>query len=173
MSHTNCMLDLETLGTGYDAMIVAIGAVTFGKDGLGSEFYCVVDPEKAGGNISPSTVKWWMQQNEDARSIFKKTTKALPEAEALIQFQAFCGSVAVKKELKVWGNGSDFDNVIIKSAFERQDLEVPWMYYNNRCFRTFKAMYPKTEYSVKGTKHNALDDAKSQAEHMVKLLAKR
>jgi exodeoxyribonuclease VIII len=164
------MLDIETLGNGYDAMIVAIGAVSFGKDGLGKEFYLIIDPEKAKGSISPSTVKWWMQQSSAARDIFKKGTKSVSEMLALMEFQIFAGLVCNRKDLKVWGNGCSFDNVILKSAYERNRLQLPWEYWNDRCFRTFKAMYPKTPYEVKGTKHNALDDAKSQALHMVKLL---
>lgn len=173
MAHTNFMLDLETLGNGYDAMIVAIGAVTFGKDGLGKEFYVVINPEKASGSLSPSTIKWWMQQSNEARAIFKKGTQSVSELLALMEFQTWCGLICPKKDLKVWGNGATFDNVITKSAFERNRLMLPWEYWNDRCFRTFKAMYPKTEYVSQGTKHNALDDAKAQAEHMVKLLSKR
>jgi hypothetical protein len=171
--HTNLMVDLETLGNNYDAMIVAIGAVTFGKDGLGKTLYTIINPEKASGSISPSTVKWWMQQSDEARKIFRKSTESVSELLALMEFQTFCGLICPRKDLKIWGNGATFDNVILKSAHERNRLQLPWEYWNDRCFRTFKAMYPKTEYKTSGTKPNALDDAISQAEHMVKLLSKR
>ena len=64
------MLDLETMGTGTQAAIVAIGAVEFDleKGILGEEFYRTVDLSSSiscGGIIDADTVLWWMQQSED------------------------------------------------------------------------------------------------------------
>lgn len=74
---TDVMLDLETMGQGPDAAIVAIGAVSFDLEAgkLGSEFYTVVDltsSVEAGGKMDPSTVLWWLQQSEQARSELKR-----------------------------------------------------------------------------------------------------
>jgi exodeoxyribonuclease VIII len=39
----NIMLDLETMGNNSNSAIVAIGAVEFDENGLGSDFYTVID----------------------------------------------------------------------------------------------------------------------------------
>lgn len=67
------MLDLETMGNGPDAAIVAIGAVAFSLERAEispSVFYRLVTLESAvrqGGSIEPSTVIWWLQQSDEAR----------------------------------------------------------------------------------------------------------
>ena len=65
----NVMFDLETMGSGPDAAIVAIGAVEFDTVTalLGRRFYRVVNLASAvaaGGVIAPSTVLWWMRQGD-------------------------------------------------------------------------------------------------------------
>lgn len=45
-----------------------------------------------------------------------------------------------------------------------------WEFWNNRCFRTLKGMAPHIKTERQGTYHNALDDAKTQALHAIKVL---
>lgn len=171
----NIMIDLETMGTRPDSAIIAIGAVEFDpvKKKMGSEFYEVIDLASAveyGGVIDPSTVLWWMQQSDEARSAFERKSAPLPDV--LIAFIRWSLTCAVKKDMLVWGNGSDFDNVILGSALRNCGVEQPWMFYNNRCYRTLKAQRPEIKIKRGGTHHNALDDAKSQTEHLFELLSK-
>lgn len=77
------MLDLETLGTEHDAMIISIGAVAFRFDDVpilaDRFFYTAVDIERSSGSISPSTVNWWLKQSDEARAPWTKgrTTPSL------------------------------------------------------------------------------------------------
>lgn len=48
---------------------------------------------------------------------------------------------------------------------------VPWPHWNDRCYRTLKAMRPDVKMERTGTHHNAVDDATSQARHALALLA--
>lgn len=69
------MLDLETMGNGPRAAIVAIGAVEFDLDtgAVGERFYTPVDLATSvslGGEMDASTVLWWMQQSDEARAAF-------------------------------------------------------------------------------------------------------
>ena len=41
--HQDVMVDLETWGTKPGCAIISIGAVSFGPDGLGEEFYTALD----------------------------------------------------------------------------------------------------------------------------------
>ncbi len=163
------MVDLETLGNGPNSVIVAIGAVKFdlssGK--LGEEFYMVVDPESCvahGLQMDVSTVLWWMGQSETARTVFSEPNK-FPLPGVLHEFAAFIS----KGDVKVWGNGASFDNVILANAYTKCEIDRPWKFWSDHCYRTVKALYPHVKLERIGTHHNALDDAKSQALHLIKI----
>jgi exodeoxyribonuclease VIII len=164
------MVDLETMGKGSTAAIIAIGAVKFNGKGLGEEFYAIVDLEssvKNGMVIEPDTVMWWMKQSDAARGEFAKGTESLFTA-----LQGFSKFVGDHKTAKVWGNGASFDNVILDNAYQLNNLDTPWRFYNNMCYRTIKNLLGQSiEIERTGEHHNALDDAKSQAEHLVRMLA--
>ena len=164
------MLDLETMGVGSNAAIIAIGAVSFDINGVNSQFYEKVNLEssvKCGGEIDPSTVMWWMSQSDDARNVFLDEGDSVDLSNALLRFSAWCVEENVEN---VWGCGSTFDNVIISNAFARCRIEKPWPFWSDRCYRTVRDMFPNVPFERFGTHHNALDDARTQAIHLVKIL---
>ncbi|MHB0978446.1 MAG: 3'-5' exoribonuclease domain-containing protein [Minisyncoccota bacterium] len=55
-------------------------------------------------------------------------------------------------------------------AYHALDMKQPWKFWNNRCYRTLKNMFPEVPFVRIGIAHDALDDAKSQAEHAVAIL---
>ena len=55
----------------------------------------------------------------------------------------------------------------LSDAYDRAQLPRPWKYYNDRCYRTVKNLRPDVPMIRGGTHHNALDDAKSQATHLM------
>lgn len=154
------MVDIESLGLSSNATILSIGAVKFSLDGLGEEFYMVINFDNS-REIDAETVKWWMKQAPEAKSaIFN--AEAFPAKIVLEMFSDFA------KDSEIWGNGSDFDNVVLANAFEQQGLK--WNHRANRCYRTLKSLVPQFELKRIGVHHNALDDAKSQALHAIELL---
>lgn len=162
----NVMVDLETLGNGSNAVIISIGAVEFNETGLGRTFYANVDPQScvdAGMQMDVSTVMWWMQQTEQSRAIFKKLNA--PLRTVLEDFAAWYPPGAA-----LWGNGATFDNVVLSNAYRALGGKQPWDFWNDRCYRTLKNLYPHIKLERSGVAHNALDDAKSQAAHAVELL---
>ncbi len=175
MSHI--MLDLETLGTTPGSIILAIGACYFSPvDGLGREFYRVISREsceKAGLVSEPATVDWWSKQSPEARRVLELTES--PQAyvldHALRDFTSFVGKEGSPDDTRIWGNGADFDNALIMYAYKTVGLPVPWKFWNNRCYRTMKSFAPNVPAPPRrGTHHNGLDDAKTQAEHAVKIM---
>lgn len=164
------MVDLETLGNGSNAVIVSIGAVEFDNLGVGREFYALIDPQSCvdiGMQIDASTVLWWMKQPDDARKALTAGGH-VPIKEALFAFTNWMREV---EAAYVWGNGATFDNVILANAYRKADIPQPWKYYNDRCYRTLKNLYPTVEQPADiGTAHNALDDAKWQAQHAVNII---
>ena len=160
------MLDLETMGNGSRAAIIAIGAVAFDQTGVHDHFYSTVDLEssmRAGMECDASTIMWWMQQSEQARAAFKNPTNETLE-RALSAFYEFCQR---NDAAGMWGNGAAFDNAILSSAYRLCGVEQPWKFWNDKCYRTIKGLYPDIRLVRKGTHHNALDDAISQAEHLI------
>lgn len=170
------MVDLETVGRRAGCGILSIGAVAFdpmtGK--LGPEHYAVVklaSCEKFGLHSDPSTLSWWDKQNPEAQKVLKQAraargNKALDKA--LAEFNKYLAQFG-PKTVRVWGNGSDFDNAILINCYAVTELIAGWDFWNNRCFRTLKNLAPQIKVDRAGVYHNALDDAKTQALHAVKV----
>ena len=164
------MLDLETLGNSNNAVITQIGAVVFNtENGIVDQFHIRIDPQScvdAGLKMDVSTVLWWMKQSDAARAEFDKVQISLDAA--LKGFAEFCKRT-IDKDSGVWGNGVSFDNVILSNAYKAVGQKQPWMYWQDRCYRTLKQLLkciPAEEY---GTAHNGLDDAIKQAHHLIKI----
>lgn len=85
----------------------------------------------------------------------------------LISLQAFKDWLPPKSDPLIWGNGASFDNVILANAYRAASIQQPWAYWNDRCYRTLKKRYLDIALRRQGTHHNALDDAISQAEHLI------
>ena len=136
MNHIS--IDLETLGTRYDAPIISIGAAYFDPTtgDIGATFYAEVDLPDAlrHGTADASTIAWWMRQSDDARAVFSgrqdKETLAYVLCKLHNFVRAHCAAV------RVWGNSATFDITILEHAFARCDLEAPWEFWNIRDMRT-------------------------------------
>ena len=159
------MIDLETMDTRPTAAILSIGGVYFDPvKGLGDEFYLKVNLDSsvaAGLTVSEATQRWWEAQSAEARAVFDDPRVEL--ALALSQFTRFI-TEAEDPDVCIWGNGASFDNAILSNAYKALDVPQPWAFWNDRCFRTLKALRPHVALPEReGTHHNALDDAKHQA----------
>lgn len=169
------MLDLETMGVGPNAAIISIGAVAFDlvTGELGQEFYGVIDLQSsvdAGGAIDPATVIWWLRQCDEARKEFGGAG-AWSIGDALGQFDAFIEAYA-EPGFRMWGNGAANDNTWLANAYRRSGKNPPWAFYQDRCFRTVRSLYPQIAWRNNGVAHNALEDAKAQARYLIDLFKK-
>lgn len=176
--NTHVMLDLETLGRGPGCRILSIGAVLMTAaiaEAESSEFYLELDPNNQPGlSIDQDTWSWWQQQEPAVRDRLFNNEGKVGLLEGLKAFGLWLSSTSTKNqrgdlELCVWGNGSDFDNAILKAAYEAAGLPLPWPYWGNRCYRTLKGLAPDLKLVRLGAHHNALDDARSQAAHAAAL----
>lgn len=167
----NLMIDLETLGTDPTCPIISIGAVFFDETGIKDEFYVVLNSGQqidAGRKVTADTIKWWMGQADAAKKVFRDN--AVDTVVGVEAFVAFCNKYPAKT-VKPWGNGSNFDISIIEDLLKDCEIAAPWIFWNIRDLRTFKedyeVLFGKTKVEKKGTNHNALDDARSQAEFVI------
>lgn len=162
----NCMIDLETLATSFDAGIVSIGAVKFDHSGILDEFYVNIKLKSIhqhGLRIDPETLKWWGEQ--DPKALESLFSKAVLIEHALSSFKQWYGS----SSMHTWSNGATFDLVIMNNAFKVVGDKEPWEYHHGLCFRTLRTLIdPKKKLAPNiEIAHNALHDAKAQALHMI------
>lgn len=173
------VVDIETPDNRSTSAILSIGCAVLSKEGaVQATFYTPVslaDCLNHGLTIGASTIAWWMEQSEEARLVWTEaSSKDAPTlAQALTMFRDWMESQKGWKSRTLWGNGSDFDNVIIANACNAVGMETPWPYYGNACFRTMKNRWkwyvPEPEFI--GVKHNAKDDAVHEAVWLGRILA--
>jgi len=169
----NYMLDIETLSYASNAAITSIGVVAFDFESkvITDAFYEVVDLQSsvaAGGVIDADTVMWWMKQSDEARAEFAKPSSHLAAVLHDLTLWMDLHGLA-KSDRCIWGNATTFDNVILANAYSSVGMDKPWSYSSDRCYRTIKNLAPHIKLERVGTHHNALDDAKSQALHLINL----
>ncbi|WP_172942832.1 3'-5' exonuclease, partial [Escherichia coli] len=166
------MIDLETMGKNPDAPIISIGAIFFDPQtgDMGPEFSKTIDLETAGGVIDRDTIKWWLKQSREAQSAIM--TDEIPLDDALLQLREFIDENSGEFFVQVWGNGANFDNVILRRSYERQGIPCPWRYSNDRDVRTIVELGKAIDFDARtaipfeGEHHNALDDARYQAKYV-------
>ncbi len=166
------MIDLETMGKNPDAPIISIGAIFFDPQtgDMGPEFSKTIDLETTGGIIDRDTIKWWLKQSREAQSAL--LTDEIPLDDALLQLREFIDENSGEFFVQVWGNGANFDNVILRRSYERQGIPCPWRYYNDRDVRTIVELGKAIDFDARtaipfeGERHNALDDARHQAKYV-------
>lgn len=173
--YDHCMIDLETLDTQPGAVILSIGAVMFDptkppSECLGDEFYYVIGVptcEALDMTISESTLDWWEKQSPEARKVL---TQARDPSESVSITKALDRlSLFLPPGTKIWSNGANFDQPLLDVAYHKIGKQIPWKYYNSRCHRTIVALHPNEKALRPPTilAHNALEDAKWQAKHLV------
>ena len=172
----HCMVDIETLDTDSTAIVTNIGAVafTFEDKGILSSFYKRLETDDQyarGRTLSPSTIRFWLQQSDAARRELVEQGDSVKKV--LKGFSDWCKEVGVGS---IWGNGNMFDNVILRSLFKTYGIKYPVTFRDDLDFRTAKilALQKDPNYQLKwpsnpGVEHNALDDARNQVYSLKRL----
>lgn len=158
------MVDIETLSLSHNPAIVQIAAApwTF-EAGIQENVFnakidisCYKKPEFKDFDCDLDTVKWWMQQDKSAQ-VFSGERNI---KEALQEFSDYLSQFD-KKETRIWCQGASFDFPKLNYAFKVFDLPTPWLFYRERCSRTFLELAPNIGYRPKTT-HDALQDVRDQ-----------
>ena len=159
------MLDLETLATSPNSVILTFGAVKFDPFNQNQEFetglYYRLDVDEQialGREVDPGTVEWWGKQSEEVRE------EALGEHDrvCLEEFTRELNRFVVSAE-RIWAQGPVFDIVILENLYRQLIKPTPWPYYTIRDSRTLLKALGDTR--VAGSMlHNALADCVSQAQ---------
>lgn len=186
MELKHIMFDLETRGLVPGCVGFAIGAVVmnFNTGKLEEEFYTLVsipDSLELFLEEDPETVAWW--DHKDRKPAREALDKALAgEAPGLVQameaWNDWLADIgATVRKARLYGNGADFDNPILRvmqQAANVQPFGSKAGFFGGRCYRTLKTLdelfgpaFSFSKLERAGVYHNALDDAKSQAVHLM------
>lgn len=178
----NIMVDLEALNSAHDAALISIGMVYFdlGKMELGPELYielsqaALQEQLNLGRTWSLSTNIWWMQQTDSAREVWSQKIGQVSNVDAIRQIKAYFEIFPEHgRNIRVWGNGSTYDNICLQSYLRTFKARIPWNYKGDMCYRTIKILFGnRAKLERVGTHHNGLDDAKTQALHLMAMLKK-
>lgn len=164
---SNLMLDLETVSLSSTGGIIAIGACRFNRYGLIDTFYQNItlnSLRESNFHIDSYTLQWWEEQGEQSREVF---INGLPVKVVLEMFSKWLNTYV--KNTLIWGNGVDFDNLILSNAYKRLNMKLPWDYKLNRCYKTIiSCLGGDTKPLVYKT--NGLENAISQAINLINLV---
>lgn len=178
-------LDIETLSTESNAVVLSLAMVAFDPTGqqpdqiFAERFLDIDEQAKLGRHVSGSTLSWWLGQDRDSRELQVEGQRVYCP-QAIWQMAQWiremtgegpCGPWLSQKA-KIWGNGKDFDVVVLGSLIHQLELEKPWHFRNTRCFRDLYLQHPDVTTELPGlTKHSALDDALWEAAHIKNIVA--
>lgn len=169
MKNNHLMLDIETASSRNDAVVLTVGVLRFDPYGDASGDYAnhwvIPFSDNKGGHIDLDTIKWWMEQTDEARKAAWLDTRGVaptsPTSEA-----PFWNIVEMLNTAEhIWANDPDFDCTVMRSFMERNSVQWRW-YRKHRSLRTLKAMFDIPFIEPIGTAHNALDDCRYQAEQV-------
>lgn len=169
------MVDIETLSTNSNALILCIGAIKFNTRGDISKtnleeldkFYCLIDIEdckRYSLDIEEKCIEWWNKQPQKDE-IFKEYNR-VPLKECLINFNKWINlENCLSQSICIWSNGVAFDIPILENAYKKTQVEIPWKYWNVRDSRTIVKtlnVYTPNIQGYKNMAHNPLYDCYRQ-----------
>lgn len=174
---TEAMVDIETLGTNYDAVVLSIGACAFNLhewdeyDGIVEDkdrgFHIRLNLEEqvdAGRKVDINTVAWWFSQNKAAQASLQLDKEGCHVHEALNLFDEWWERAGGgKHKLQSWGNGPNFDQKIVTSLYYSFGRIPPWYYRQEKCLRTLRQLAGNPDWKKlgipQGLHHNAYEDS--------------
>lgn len=166
------MVDIEALSTGINAAVLSIGVVAFNEKEVTATGGWAISKEDWHGEIDPSTVRWWMEQNRQAQEYsFRGTLRAIEVALQFADFHRIHGGD------EAWANDPDFDLSILKQWWSRVPVGMKWPvhYREARSYRTLTAearrlLVPYDHaWKQEATAHNPVDDAANQARVVIEV----
>ena len=159
------MIDIETLDTAPNSVILSIGAVKFDPFTYEEPYdkkhwrLDINAQTEAGRSVSESTLEWWGKQAAHIRD------RAFSD-DNRIEILEFC------KELnrwmtgckEIWCQGPQFDMVMIEDLFKHFNHHRNWAYWQIRDSRTLFSIMPSDpRKDIQEDLHDALADAYWQA----------
>ena len=160
---THGMIDLETLSTRPDAVILSLGAIKFDPYSTAEPhdpLYFKVDVDtqtEMGRHVMQDTLNWWSTQPEHIREDALGESDRISLDDTIKEINRWAVVVDV-----FWCQGPLFDYAILQNLYAQLGKPVPWQYWAIRDSRTIFSLYRETDVA-KVDAHNALADCDYQA----------
>ena len=159
------MLDIETLSTRPESVVLTLGAVKFDPwaadvdTDSGLYVRCNVDEQiNMGRHIQDETLEWWGKQAEDVREEALGDHDRTGMNSMLDQLNRF-----LVGSNNIWCQGPAFDIVILENLYRQMERPTPWQFWQIRDSRTLFGVHgDPRDKGAKGA-HNALIDCYYQA----------
>jgi 3' exoribonuclease, RNase T-like len=170
------MVDLETLATTPDAVILTIAGIRFNysrdykhiEDPYDMDFfYCRIDTDcQTHRYIDPDTLAWWAKQDPEVKHEAFSPNDRLSLNDAMTAFNYWASGAD-----RYWANGAAFDFPILETANADLGNSSPWRYWQAMDARTIYKLVPN-HYSPTQSKHHALFDCLNQIQKLNDCLLK-
>jgi hypothetical protein len=159
------MLDIETLSTRPESVILTLGAVKFDPwaDEVDTEagLYLRIDVDEQlqlDRHVQQETVDWWGKQPEDVRDEALGEHERTNLNDTIDQLNRFLvGST------NIWCQGPAFDIVILENLYRQLVRPTPWQFWQIRDSRTLFGVHGDPREKGRTGAHNALIDCYYQA----------
>ena len=162
---TAVMLDLETLGTRPDCVIMTLGAVKFDpfnpdrEPGPGIYLRMDLGEQLAlGRTVDDSTITWWAEQDARVRAEAWEGSDRSSIQELKRELNRFLVGVD-----EIWSQGPVFDIAILEDLYRSQNWGFPWYFWQIRDSRTLFKVHGDPRARGRDQAHNALLDCVYQA----------
>ncbi len=152
--------------------LISLGGVKFNGTEIVDRFHVRIDPadcQRFGLDIEADTVEWWMDDERAAARAQLNTMGKVDLYAALDGYTMWVRQTPTDELGSAWSNGSNFDNARLKEIYRILELEWPFSYKQEECYRTMRNRFPDVPFVRQGVHHGALDDAHSQALHLISI----
>lgn len=162
---TWAMIDIETLATSPESVVLSVGGVKFDpytdKEPFKPVHYRLNINEQVelGREISEETLQWWGKQTPDIR-------EAAFSDHDRIDLDVFFKSLNkwVSGCPEIWCQGPKFDMVILENLYKQKNHHTNWAFWQIRDSRTLFSIMPSDpRKDIQTDLHNATADAYFQA----------
>ncbi len=160
----HAMIDLETLSTNPDAVILTLGGIKFNAyNNLApaDPLYLKINVDEQsslGRHIQPETLEWWGTQPKEIQEEALGEQDRIGLEDLTKKLNKWCVGVDV-----FWCQGPLFDYAILENLYVQLGKPRPWNYWAIRDSRTLFSLLPKDPNEIRAAAHNALADCDYQA----------
>ena len=163
------VIDIETMGTEDDSVIVSIGAVVFNRaDEPGtiiSNFHVKVDTEsQPNRSITAATMLWWMKDDMKSAREAAFGNNEVPKLRLGLALKKLEEFIVDSRPNEFWACSPDFDMGILSNAYKSFNVKFPGSFWQFRDIRTLESFLYGHGTRVKG-KENFIDGVAHDALH--------
>ena len=158
------MIDIETLATTPDAVVMSVGAVKFDPH-TGTPYNKTLwrpdidEQTERDRHVSESTLEWWAKLPQHIQDDAFSEDSRIPVTEFMKELNRYCVGAD-----KIWCQGPQFDMLILENLYIQWGHHFGWQFWQVMDCRTlFQLMPVDPRKAIQQDLHSADADAYYQA----------